>query len=81
MCTKCSSEPASPAHILECLGLTKQDLADDPLQLLEFLKVRNTFPMFNRRKHPLQGRNAKRSAWGEAMWSAEREEEVKVLRP
>ncbi|GFW44839.1 uncharacterized protein TNCV_4511531 [Trichonephila clavipes] len=30
MCTKCSSEPATPAHILECLGLTKQDLADVP---------------------------------------------------
>ncbi|GFT67732.1 RNase H domain-containing protein [Trichonephila clavipes] len=29
MCTNCSSEPATPAHILECLGLTKQDLADD----------------------------------------------------
>ncbi|GFT06396.1 hypothetical protein TNCV_3355451 [Trichonephila clavipes] len=28
MCTNCSSEPATPAHILECLGLTKQDLAD-----------------------------------------------------
>ncbi|GFS89402.1 hypothetical protein TNCV_1809361 [Trichonephila clavipes] len=28
MCTNCSSEPGSPADILECLGLTKQDLAD-----------------------------------------------------
>ncbi|GFV48484.1 uncharacterized protein TNCV_32771 [Trichonephila clavipes] len=25
MCTNCSSEPATPAHVLECLGLTKQD--------------------------------------------------------
>ncbi|GFX09687.1 uncharacterized protein TNCV_652881 [Trichonephila clavipes] len=39
MCTNCSSEPATPAHILECLGLTKQDLADDPLLVLDFLKV------------------------------------------
>ncbi|GFY30692.1 RNase H domain-containing protein [Trichonephila clavipes] len=39
MCTNCSSEPATPAHILECLGLTKQDLADDPLMVLDFLKV------------------------------------------
>ncbi|GFW31352.1 uncharacterized protein TNCV_2664521 [Trichonephila clavipes] len=30
MCTNCSSEPAMPAHIFECLGLTKQDLADVP---------------------------------------------------
>ncbi|GFS63000.1 RNase H domain-containing protein [Trichonephila clavipes] len=36
MCTSCSSEPASPAHILECLGLTKQDLADDPMLVLDF---------------------------------------------
>ncbi|GFX72075.1 uncharacterized protein TNCV_2346631 [Trichonephila clavipes] len=39
MCTDCSSEPASPAHILECLGLTKQDLADGLLVVLNFLKV------------------------------------------
>ncbi|GFU64008.1 RNase H domain-containing protein [Trichonephila clavipes] len=39
MCTNCSSEPVTPAHILECLGLTKQDLADDPLLVLDFLKV------------------------------------------
>ncbi|GFV27535.1 protocadherin Fat 1 [Trichonephila clavipes] len=38
MCTNCSSEPPAPAHILECLGLTKQDLADDPLLILDFLK-------------------------------------------
>ncbi|GFS91592.1 uncharacterized protein TNCV_1140001 [Trichonephila clavipes] len=37
--TNCSSEPATPAHILECLRLTKQDLADDPLLVLDFLKV------------------------------------------
>ncbi|GFX79680.1 RNase H domain-containing protein [Trichonephila clavipes] len=39
MCTNCSSEPVTPAHILGCLGLTKQDLADDPLLVLDFLKV------------------------------------------
>ncbi|GFU99343.1 hypothetical protein TNCV_1900881 [Trichonephila clavipes] len=39
MCPNCSSEPATPAHILEGLGLTKQDLADDPLLVLDFLKV------------------------------------------
>ncbi|GFW57840.1 RNase H domain-containing protein [Trichonephila clavipes] len=39
MCTNCSSGPATLAHILECLGLTKQDLADDPLLVLDFLKV------------------------------------------
>ncbi|GFU77954.1 hypothetical protein TNCV_521541 [Trichonephila clavipes] len=36
MCTNCSFESASPAHIL---GLTKQDLADDPLLVLDILKV------------------------------------------
>ncbi|GFT28304.1 RNase H domain-containing protein [Trichonephila clavipes] len=39
MCTNCSSAPSTHAHILECLVLTKQDLADDPLLLLDFLKV------------------------------------------
>ncbi|GFT42348.1 RNase H domain-containing protein [Trichonephila clavipes] len=39
MCPNCSSEPASPAHILQCLGLNKHDLADDPLLVLDFLKV------------------------------------------
>ncbi|GFV82330.1 uncharacterized protein TNCV_3443201 [Trichonephila clavipes] len=39
MCTKSSSEPATPAHILECLGLTNQDLADVPLLVVYFLKV------------------------------------------
>ncbi|GFT56348.1 uncharacterized protein TNCV_1861791 [Trichonephila clavipes] len=39
MCTNCSSEPATPAHIPECLGLTKQDLADVPLLVLNFLTV------------------------------------------
>ncbi|GFS74991.1 RNase H domain-containing protein [Trichonephila clavipes] len=39
MCTNCSSEPATSAHILECLGLTKQDLADVPLLVLDYLKV------------------------------------------
>ncbi|GFW20145.1 uncharacterized protein TNCV_2320861 [Trichonephila clavipes] len=38
MCMNSSSEPATPAHILECLGLTKQDLADVPLLVLDFLK-------------------------------------------
>ncbi|GFY32869.1 uncharacterized protein TNCV_4024931 [Trichonephila clavipes] len=38
-CTNFFSEPASSARILECLGLTKQDLADDSLLVLDFLKV------------------------------------------
>ncbi|GFX17700.1 uncharacterized protein TNCV_475001 [Trichonephila clavipes] len=39
ICMNCSSEPATSAYILECLGLTKQDLADDPLLVLYFLKM------------------------------------------
>ncbi|GFV92241.1 uncharacterized protein TNCV_1896771 [Trichonephila clavipes] len=39
MCTNCSSKPASPPHIIECLGFTKQDSADDPSLELDFLKV------------------------------------------
>ncbi|GFV94626.1 hypothetical protein TNCV_3826931 [Trichonephila clavipes] len=40
MCTNCS-ETASPAHLLECLELTKQDLAGDPLLVLDFESVRS----------------------------------------
>ncbi|GFX43791.1 uncharacterized protein TNCV_4110701 [Trichonephila clavipes] len=44
MCTNCS-EPASLAHILESLGLTKRNLADDPLLVLDFLKVYNVMDL------------------------------------
>ncbi|GFX34249.1 hypothetical protein TNCV_3225991 [Trichonephila clavipes] len=37
--TKAGRRPATPAHILECLGLAKQDLEDIPLLVLDFLKV------------------------------------------
>ncbi|GFU16839.1 hypothetical protein TNCV_923391 [Trichonephila clavipes] len=39
MFTNCSSEPATPAHILECISLTKQDLADVLMLVLNFQKV------------------------------------------
>ncbi|GFS47140.1 uncharacterized protein TNCV_2053201 [Trichonephila clavipes] len=39
ICTRCSSAHASPGHILSCLGLTRQDLAQDPVLVLDFFKV------------------------------------------
>ncbi|GFS76591.1 RNase H domain-containing protein [Trichonephila clavipes] len=39
ICTKCSSAQASPGHILSCLGLTRQDLVQDPLLVLDFFRV------------------------------------------
>ncbi|GFU31107.1 uncharacterized protein TNCV_2193091 [Trichonephila clavipes] len=45
MYMNCSSEPATPAHILECLGLTKQDLADIPLQVLGYLNVHDVMDL------------------------------------
>ncbi|GFV94078.1 uncharacterized protein TNCV_2957401 [Trichonephila clavipes] len=47
ICTNCSSVPASPDHILECLGLTKKDLADDPLLVLDFFECTNTWTWSN----------------------------------
>ncbi|GFV92499.1 RNase H domain-containing protein [Trichonephila clavipes] len=47
ICTNCSSESATPDHILECLGLTKQDLADVPLLVLDYLKVLVTWTWSN----------------------------------
>ncbi|GFX38523.1 RNase H domain-containing protein [Trichonephila clavipes] len=38
-CVKCSACQASPEHILDCLGLTKQDRYEDPLMVLDFLIV------------------------------------------
>ncbi|GFW09028.1 uncharacterized protein TNCV_3081201 [Trichonephila clavipes] len=37
--SKCSSAHASPGHILFCLGLTRQDLVQDPLLVLDFFRV------------------------------------------
>ncbi|GFV52922.1 hypothetical protein TNCV_2875901 [Trichonephila clavipes] len=34
ICTRCSAYQASPEHILDCLGLSKQDLYEDPLIVL-----------------------------------------------
>ena len=38
-CPKCLLEQASPAHILSCLGLSTQDLYEEPLLVLDFLRV------------------------------------------
>ncbi|GFW63258.1 RNase H domain-containing protein [Trichonephila clavipes] len=39
ICRKCSSAQASRGHILSCLGLTRQDLAEEPLLVLDFFRV------------------------------------------
>jgi len=39
ICTKCTSAEASPHHILSCLGLTRQDLVQAPLLVLDFFRV------------------------------------------
>ncbi|GFU62246.1 uncharacterized protein TNCV_4859611 [Trichonephila clavipes] len=39
-CIRCSACQASPKHIIDCLGLTKQDLYEDPLMVLDFLRVK-----------------------------------------
>ncbi|GFX00811.1 RNase H domain-containing protein [Trichonephila clavipes] len=38
-CVRCSACQASPENILDCLGLSKQDLYEDPLMVLDFLRV------------------------------------------
>ncbi|GFX30113.1 uncharacterized protein TNCV_2618231 [Trichonephila clavipes] len=38
-CVRCSACQASPVHILDCLGLSKQNLYEDPLMVLDFLRV------------------------------------------
>ncbi|GBM58601.1 hypothetical protein AVEN_163268-1 [Araneus ventricosus] len=39
ICPKCTAEQATPDHILACLGLSKQDLASNPLLTLDFFGV------------------------------------------
>ncbi|GFW11961.1 MFS-type transporter SLC18B1 [Trichonephila clavipes] len=39
-CVRCSACQACPEHILDLLGLTKQDLYEDPLMMLDFLRAR-----------------------------------------
>ncbi|GFW37312.1 RNase H domain-containing protein [Trichonephila clavipes] len=39
ICPKCSSAQASPGHILSCLGLTRQNLVQDTLLVLDFFRV------------------------------------------
>ncbi|GBL58513.1 hypothetical protein AVEN_13979-1, partial [Araneus ventricosus] len=38
-CPKCTTEQATPNHILTCLGLSKQDLVSNPLLTLDFFRV------------------------------------------
>ncbi|GFU22087.1 dynein heavy chain 11, axonemal [Trichonephila clavipes] len=35
-CVRCSAFQAPPKHILDCLGLSKQDIYQDPLMVLDF---------------------------------------------
>ncbi|GFV22218.1 RNase H domain-containing protein [Trichonephila clavipes] len=40
-CSKCKVQQASAEHILDCLGLSREDLYDSPLLVIDFLKVNN----------------------------------------
>ncbi|GFY31213.1 RNase H domain-containing protein [Trichonephila clavipes] len=44
-CVRCSACQASPEHILDCLELLKQDLYEDPLIVLDFLRVNRIMDM------------------------------------
>ncbi|GFU42447.1 uncharacterized protein TNCV_4555781 [Trichonephila clavipes] len=39
LCTKCKTQQASPDHILDSLGLPREDLFYSPLLVLNFLRV------------------------------------------
>ncbi|GFW98209.1 RNase H domain-containing protein [Trichonephila clavipes] len=40
-CSKCKVQQASSEHILDCLGLSREDLHDSPLLVIDFLRVNN----------------------------------------
>ncbi|GBM23446.1 hypothetical protein AVEN_181566-1 [Araneus ventricosus] len=39
ICPKCTTEQATPNHMLACLGLSQQDLVPNPLLTLDFFRV------------------------------------------
>ncbi|GFV56129.1 RNase H domain-containing protein [Trichonephila clavipes] len=39
--SKCKVQQASAEHILDCLGLSREDLYDSPLLVIDFLRVNN----------------------------------------
>nr|XP_042912144.1 uncharacterized protein LOC122272471 [Parasteatoda tepidariorum] len=41
VCSKCEAQQASAEHILDCLGLSKEDLYASPLLVIDFLRVNN----------------------------------------
>ncbi|GFY35456.1 RNase H domain-containing protein [Trichonephila clavipes] len=45
-CVRCSACQVSPEHILDYLGLSKQDLYEDPLMVLDFLRVNGIMDLF-----------------------------------
>ncbi|GFW86369.1 uncharacterized protein TNCV_4331531 [Trichonephila clavipes] len=40
-CSKCKVQQFSAEHILDCLGLSREDLYDSPLLVIDFLRVNN----------------------------------------
>ncbi|GFX94229.1 RNase H domain-containing protein [Trichonephila clavipes] len=40
-CSKCKVQQVSAEHILDCLGLSREDLYDSPLLVIDFLRVNN----------------------------------------
>ncbi|GFV08143.1 putative RNA-directed DNA polymerase from transposon BS [Trichonephila clavipes] len=41
LCSKCKVQQASAEHILDCLGLSREDLYDSSLLVIDFLRVNN----------------------------------------
>lgn len=45
LCNKCNLQPASPKHILDCLGLTLEDVCASPLMVLDFARLHGLMDM------------------------------------
>ncbi|XP_071037921.1 zinc finger protein 271-like [Parasteatoda tepidariorum] len=42
VCSKCEAQQASAEHILDCLGLSKEDLYASPLLVIDFLRIKGS---------------------------------------
>ncbi|GFT63736.1 RNase H domain-containing protein [Trichonephila clavipes] len=49
-CSKCKVQQASAEHILDCLGLSREDLYDSPPLVIDFLRVNNLMDLVRLRQ-------------------------------
>ncbi|GBM57189.1 hypothetical protein AVEN_197661-1 [Araneus ventricosus] len=52
LCPKCQQHQASPKHILDCLGLDREEIYSSPLLVIDFIKVNGFLDLVSLRLTP-----------------------------